>query len=152
MFRVAILFPTVLVAAALCSCEGGKFPSLRPCSDLPAGFSVSYSEGPDFDLWRVRSDSESLAGSATLYFGDYPEILAPQNAEIETGTLLAKPATWKTWITSLGEVSESVISYTHDAESRELKVHAFVGFSTAADAVVIRSWISELKVCEQAAV
>ena len=146
------MFFTAFAAAVLCSCEGGEFPSLRPCSDLPAGFSVSYSEGPDFDLWRVQSNNKNLAGSATLYFGDYPEILAPQNAEIETGTLLAKPAAWKTWITSLGEVSEAIVSYTHDAESRELKVHAYVGFSSAADAVVIRSWMSELKVCEQAAV
>ena len=118
-------------------------PELIAIGGLPEGFQWSYSDGPDFYLYRATREEVSVG----IYFGTHSRF--EPKMENESAVILPFATVTAEWISRIGDRGqitwEALIPYKHAEGFSDLKLHATIWAPTSEKAELIATALKDLR-------
>lgn len=131
---------------------GNGAPRLKV--DVPASFSLSRQEGPDFDVFHFSAESsESRIG---VYLGRNPGLLSSQagvTVQRHPGRVGGVPVEWLRWSEDGRQRSEALVAgffgQSKQKDSAGLAIHIFVGATSQLDVAHLEAAAATLRLEEE---
>jgi hypothetical protein len=154
MFARCIAVLAFCLFAARPATAQEKFPELEPDLQAPAGYALTFRDGPDFYVWRMaeeaKGDDRSRSGFG-IYFGLHPSLsqVDKKTAKEIKGTICGQDAVW--WVQTSDDPKhakfrrDARIDYRHGKEYLTLALHIWIWGDTEERVTQLETRLKSLK-------